>query len=461
MRIRTRLTIQFTTIFAIILIFFSLTVYFYTALTRRHAFYQALVNRANIVAHVYLDANQVSEATYRRTLQKYYQTLPKEIVQIYAWSGKRVFKEGQGQLQVSPALQEKIKIQQHVQWQEGARQFTGIVYQDPKGRFVVVASSEDVVTKEKLGDLRLILLTGFLGSMLIVVLAGWAFAKRALQPFLKVVQEVEKINASDLHLRLSQADGMDEVAHLALTFNRMLDRLETAFDMQNTFVSNASHELRTPLTAMIGELEVALMKPRENEEYERVLRSILDEARLLTKLSNGMLQIAHASFDISKISLEPIRFDEVVFLASEEARKRHPGSQIDIHFDQFPDDEKRLVCKGNEPLLLIALINVLDNACKFSAGKMVSAAINVLPATIVFQVRDQGRGMKAKDLKNVFVPFWRGDNVRDITGHGIGLPLAEKIIKLHKGNIHIDSQLDVGTEVTITLPNYYEILISF
>jgi methyl-accepting chemotaxis protein len=333
MKIRTRLTIQFTTIFALILSLFSLTVYLYTDLTRQHSFYQGLENRANIVAHVYLDANQVSKATYRRILQKYYQTLPKEIVQMYDWSGKMVFKEGRGHFPVSPALREKIKQQQRVDWQEGARQFTGIVYRDPQGKFVVVASSEDVVTREKLADLRLILITGFLGALLIVVLAGWAFAKQALQPILKVVKEVEKISASDLHLRLSQADGADEVSHLALTFNKMLDRLETAFDMQNTFVSNASHELRTPLTAMIGELEVALMKPRENAEYERVLRSMLDDARLLAKLSNGMLQIAHASFDISKIKLVPIRFDEVVFQASEEARKRQPGAQIDINFE--------------------------------------------------------------------------------------------------------------------------------
>jgi signal transduction histidine kinase len=461
MKIRARLTIQFTTIFAIILILFSLTVYFYTAFSRRNAFFQELVNRANIVAHVYLDANQVSKATYRRILQKYYQTLPKEIVQMYDWSGKLVFKEGRGRLEIDPGLLDKIKEQQQVEWQQGPRQFTGIVYRDQKGWFLVVASSEDVITLDKLDDLRLILIAGFLGSLLIVIVAGWAFAKQALQPILKVVKEVEKISASDLHLRLSQADGKDEVSHLALTFNKMLDRLETAFDMQNTFVSNASHELRTPLTAMIGELEVALMKPREPAEYQRVLHSILDEARLLAKLSNGMLQIAHASFDISKIRLEPIRFDEVVFQAREEARKRQPGSRIDINFEQLPDDDRRLVVKGNEALLLIALINVLENACKFSGGKIVTASIQLQPAAIVFQVRDLGRGMKTKDLKNVFVPFWRGDNVRDITGHGIGLPLAEKIIKLHQGTIKIDSKLNVGTEVTITVPNYYEILISF
>lgn len=453
MNIRTRLTIQFTTIFTIILVFFCLTVYFYTNISRRHAFFQELANRANIVAHVFLDANQVSKATYRRTLRKYYQTLPYEVVQMYNWSGKMVFKEGQGSFRVSPELLNDIKARRRIEWQKGARQYTGIIYKDLKGQFVVIASSEDIITQAKLADLRLILVAGFLGALLIVVIAGWAFAKQALQPFLKVVKEVEKISASDLHLRLTQADGSDEVAHLALTFNKMLDRLETAFDMQNTFVSNASHELRTPLTAMIGELEVALMKPRDNAEYQRVLSSMLDDARLLAKLSNGMLQIAHASFDVSKIRLKPIRFDEVVFQASEEARKRQPGTQIEVNFENMPDDENRLICQGNEPLLLIALINVLENACKFSGGKLVTASIQAHAALIELQVRDQGRGMESKDLKNVFVPFWRADNVRDIRGHGIGLPLAEKVVKLHKGYIQIDSQLNVGTEVTITIPS--------
>ncbi|MGV3504354.1 MAG: sensor histidine kinase [Adhaeribacter sp.] len=461
MKIRTRLTIQFTTIFAFILLLFCLTVYFYTALTRRHSFYQELANRANIVAHVYLDADQVDKASYRRTLRKFYQTLPREIVQVYDWTGKMVFREGQGRLGVPESRLQAIRQLHRLEWKEGPRQYTGIVYQDLKGQFLVVASSEDIITLEKLDDLRLILITGFLGSLLVVVLAGWAFAKQALQPILKVVKEVEKISASDLHLRLSQADGADEVSHLALTFNNMLDRLETAFDMQNTFVSNASHELRTPLTAMIGELEVALMKPRENAEYRRVLGSILDEATLLAKLSNGMLQIAHASFDISKIKLVPIRFDELVFQASAEARKRQPGSVIDLHFDQLPEDENRLVCKGNETLLLIALINVLENACKFSGGKKVTATIHLNPGAIVLQVQDQGRGMQAKDLKNVFVPFWRADNVRDISGHGIGLPLAEKIIKVHRGSIRIESELHVGTKVNISIPTYHEILISF
>ena len=453
MNIRTRLTLQFTSIFAIILILFCLTVYFYTSLTRSRSFYTDLENRANIVAHVFLDANKVSAANYRQMLQRYSQTLPQEVVQVYNRQHKVVFREGVGKIDVSPATLNKIRVDKYLTWQTGKRQFTGIIYPDAGGEYLVIASSVDVTTLEKLEDLRLILITGFWGSLLVVVVSGWLFSKQALLPILKVVKEVEKISASDLHLRLSQADGKDEVSHLALTFNNMLDRLESAFDMQNTFISNASHELRTPLTAIIGELEVALMKPRQAKEYEQVLQSVLDEARLLARLSNGMLQIAHASFDISKIKLEPLRFDELVFQAIEEAKKRQPHALININFEKLPDDERRLNCQGNESLLLIALLNIIENACKFSGpNQPVIGTISVHNNYVKLKVKDQGRGMSQEDLKKVFVPFWRADNVRDISGHGIGLPLAERIVKLHKGHIQINSKLGIGTEVTITIP---------
>ena len=206
---------------------------------------------------------------------------------------------------------------------------------------------------------------GFCASMLIVLVAGWFFSKSVLNPITKIVSEVEKISASDLHLRLSGATGHDELSQLANTFNKMLDRLETAFEMQNTFVSSASHELRTPLTAMIGQLEVALMQKREPAEYHRTLESTLDDARMLARLSNGLLQIAQASTDISKITLKPIRFDDLIWLALEEAQKRHPNVKFELHFENFPEEEESLMLLGNESLLFIGFLNVFENAGKF------------------------------------------------------------------------------------------------
>ncbi|PSR52571.1 two-component sensor histidine kinase [Adhaeribacter arboris] len=455
MTIRSKLTLQFAVIFSFILILFSVFIYVFVSLYQERDFQQNLKNRANIVAHVYLDANQVSQETYRKILRQYNQSLPYEIVNVYDNTGKLVFQEGEGRLPVSKeilsALQQNIEVMQLVQ----GRQLVGVPYFDAKNKkkYLVIASSIDANSRQQLRELRLILSFGCLIAVVIVLAAGWVFARQALRPITKVVQEVEKISASDLHLRLTDSVGKDELSHLAHTFNKMLDRLEQAFAMQKTFISNASHELRTPLTAMIGELEVALMKPRAAHEYERVLHATLNEAKLLTQLSNGLLQIAQASFDISKIELKKVRFDEVVFLASEEVKKRHRQAKIDINFENLPEDESKLFCKANESLLLIAFINVFENACKFSPPEgLISATIHVTPAQLQLRVQDRGVGIKNEDLQHVFVPFFRADNVRDISGHGIGLPLAEKIIKLHQGTIQINSALHVGTEVLISLP---------
>ncbi|MHC2992874.1 histidine kinase [Pontibacter sp. HJ8] len=459
MKIRTKLTLQFAGISALILILFSLVIYYFTSLYRQDDFYQRIERRtSDIAAHV-LEADEVNERVRRRNQISYYQVLPHEIVHIYKADGTLYFTDGEGRLEVGQELLDRVMREQFIKYEQDDRQVVGRYYKDNEGSFVIFSSSLDEYSLRKLQHLKVILIVSFLGSMVVVVLAGWAFAKEALRPITRVVQEVEKISASDLHLRLSNADGTDELSDLAQTFNKMLARLELAFEMQSTFVSNASHELRTPLTTMIGELEVALMKPREPEEYQRVLSSTLEDARLLAELSNGLLQIAQASIDSSKIKLARLRFDELLWMAHDQALKRQPGAHYDIDFDNLPDDEDRLVVKGNEALLLIAIVNVLENAVKFSPkGEYISVRLSANTREVVLQVSDKGLGIAPHDLKHVFVPFFRANNVRNITGHGIGLPLAESIIKLHKGTITVDSRVNEGTVVTIHLPQAFGLI---
>ncbi|WP_114783181.1 HAMP domain-containing sensor histidine kinase [Botryobacter ruber] len=456
MKIRTRLTLQFAVIFAIILILFSLVIYFFNSLYRKDDFFKRIEKRAHIISHYVLDDDEIGEQEAHETMISYYHALPFEVVRVYRSTGELVFADGDGDLHVSQNLLEKVRQRKKVAFEQGDRQVVGMTFTDNEGDFVVFSSSVDAYSLRKLQYLRLILIGGFLGSMVVVVVAGWAFAKEALRPITNVVNEVQKINATDLDKRLSNAEGNDELSFLAQTFNQLLDRLEHAFEMQRTFVSNASHELRTPLTAMTGELEVALMKDREPQEYRRVLKSTLEEARLLTELSNGLLQIAQASVDPSKIQKTYLRFDELLWQAKDQALKRQPEARFDISFANFPDDEDRLVVKGNEALLLVAIVNVLENAVKFSsAGQHVSVLLAVDERNVVLQVQDSGLGIAEEDLKHVFVPFFRAGNVRSITGHGIGLPLAERILKLHRGTINLHSKLNRGTEVTIALPQAY------
>jgi signal transduction histidine kinase len=448
--------LKFAGIFALLLLLFSLVIYFFTSLYRKNDFYNRLLNRAEIAARMYLEQDEVSESQQQQNLKEYFQVLPGEIVEIYDDSNNVVFHDGERRMVLSEAFLDKVREYGHYKYQKyekDNRQVVGIYRIDNQGNFVIVTSTVDYYSIGKLSYLKVLLILGNLASLGVVLVAGWFFAKRAMLPIQEIVQEVEKISASDLHLRLSHADGKDELSHLAATFNKMLDRLAKAFEMQKTFVSNASHELRTPLTAMIGEMEVALMKPRDPEEYERVLHSILEEAKLLAALSNGLLQIASASFDISKIKMSPLRMDEIVWMAVAEVQRRRPGTNIEVDFDNLAEEEK-LVLNGNEPLLLIALINVLENAAKFSPnGEPVQAILQTHKKGLIFQVKDKGRGIGQADLKHVFVPFFRAENARDVSGHGIGLPLAEKIMKVHGGSIDVNSTIGQGTEVTITLPS--------
>ncbi|KAA3438651.1 HAMP domain-containing sensor histidine kinase [Rufibacter hautae] len=458
MKIKTILTLRFTVIFTGILLFFSLSVYYFSALYRKNDFYGRILNRAYATAHYVLDADTVSQQQHALDQRLYFQMLPREVVKVFDQNQNLIFSEGEETVEVPPRLLELLKKEGEVHMEKGDRQMVGMRYLHRGQVHFVFASSIDLYNLSKLYHLRTLLITGFVMAMIIVVLCGMAFSRAALNPFLKVVSEVEKINASDLHRRLSQGDGEDEVALLAKTFNNLLDRLETAFEVQKTFVSNASHELRTPLTAMIGELQVALMNKRQPEEYERVLQSILEDAQLLTQLSNGLLQMVQASSDSSKVQMSELRLDELVWQACGEARKRQPAMMVEVEFTDMPEDENELIIKGNEALLLIATVNVLENAGKFSGqNKTISASIEVKPKNLVLRVRDRGIGMAPEDVRKVFVPFFRAENVRDISGHGIGLPLAEKIIQLHKGSIAVYSQLNQGTEVTITLPKLYEV----
>lgn len=456
MTIRTKLTLQFALIITVILALFSLVVYYFNSLYRQDDYYKRIERRALIIAEYLLEADEVNEQLRRNNQIRYYQELPFEVTRVFRSTGELIFSDGDAELEVSPELLKRVYKNKKVQYEQGIRQVVGIHYHDNQGDFIVFASSVDAYSLRKLQHLKAILVVGLLGSLVIVTLAGWLFSKQALKSITNVVSEVEKINASDLHMRLSNANGKDEISNLAQTFNKMLDRLELAFEMQRTFVSNASHELRTPLTAIIGELEVALMKDREPAEYQRVLRSILEDARLLTELSNGLLQIAQASIDASKIKLVHLRFDELIWLASDQARKRQPHAQINIDFSNFPEDEDRLIVKGNEALLLIAIVNVIENAIKFSpSGGRVQGLIVIKEFDVELQIMDRGVGIGPDDLKHVFVPFFRAENVRDITGHGIGLPLAERILKIHKGTISITSRINEGTTVRISIPQAY------
>ncbi|MBD2720699.1 sensor histidine kinase [Hymenobacter armeniacus] len=464
MSIRLRLALQFGLILAVILLLFALSVYFATLQSRRALFTQSLFKRTLVVGHAYAEGQRNQHegnppALYRRYLRQLYRTLPDEEGRVYDQTNRLVFREGQGAAKPVP-IEWLAEVRRNgravLEPEKNYHETVGLLYRDPRlGPLVVVASSVDEDSRQQLGELRRLLVLGLLAALVVMGLGSWFFAGRALRPLRRMVREVDGITATDLSQRLTQGAGStDEIGHLTQRFNRLLDRLQAAFAGQRTFVRDASHELRTPLTALIGELEVALLQAeRPPAEYRRVLQSTLDSARQLNQLTNGLLSIARASDDPSQVPMAEVRLDELLLQAHEQLLRRHSTCRVDLNFGDG-EDASAFVVHGNETLLLSAVLNVLDNACKFSAGtgRPVTATLTRTASHLALLVTDEGPGLPPADVQQVFVPFFRAASARGVPGHGIGLPLAARIMALHGGTVRLESEPGHGTHVWLEWP---------
>jgi signal transduction histidine kinase len=286
----------------------------------------------------------------------------------------------------------------------------------------------------------------------VVSIVGYVYAGRILRPVSRIVRDVETITEESLDKRLEEGNTKDELARLAQTFNRMLARLQSAFISQKSFIANASHELKTPFTVMAGEIEVTLLQPREKEYYIRILSSVLETIKRFNRLSTQLLLLAQTSSDNPTRKFHILRIDDVLWEAKYELEKYHSDYRIDLEFDINIHYENLLV-KGDEQLLKVLIMNLMDNGCKYANDKTVSVSIltgadNFLNITF----SNTGEGIKHEDLSKIFDPFYRGTTATKRKGFGIGLSLAEKVIKLHNGTIYVTSNPGELTCFVIGLP---------
>ncbi len=294
--------------------------------------------------------------------------------------------------------------------------------------------------------------------LLVVIIMGVAsrlLIIRLLRPVSEMTEKANRISAKSLHLRIYEGESRGELAELAVTFNRMLDRLEQSFDNQREFVFNIAHELRTPLAAIIGEAELALQSEKTTEDYRRVVKHMLDDAKRLSRLTTGLLDLAKASYETHQLSMKPLRFDEVLMEARSDLLHDNPTYSIRIIFDEnIMEDESLTVIRGNFYLLKVALINLIDNACKFSpdADAMVKFAGDDHEKSLSVIVENSGPGILKEEIAQIFKPFFQGTASRKTGGSGIGLPLAQRIIQLHGGHIQIESEPGQLTRVKVGLP---------
>lgn len=451
MKIRIKLTLLFAGLFAVLLLAFALAVYFTNASQREQEYYKRLKQLAITKTNLLLEAG-VQPAVLQLIYENSLSTLPQEEVAIFDTAHHLLYHDAMDidKYKETDSILDSIRTLGEIHLYYEDLQVNGFVYAFRGRTYVITAAARDDDGYARLKALRLELALGFGIAILLTLLAGFLFARKALQPVTTMVDKVAEISASRMDLRLSEGNGKDEIAELALTFNKMLDRLQQSFEAQKQFVSNISHELRTPLAAIIAEAEVSGIKERTPEEYRATLQLLLQDARRLSRLSSDLLDLAKANYDTYGISFKELRLDEVLMDARQMILHANSDYHADLVFEKEIGEGDRISIPGNEYLLKIAFSNLIENACKFSPDRRCHITIAFDETATTLKFHDNGIGIAAADLDNIFTPFFRGGNKRYAPGNGIGLSLTKRIISLHQGTIKVESLPEKGATFTVT-----------
>ena len=448
MQITRKITLLFAILSGVIISLLSGFVWYFANEFAFEDFYKRLEARVNISAQIKL-YEDVNNSAYAKMRNQYLERLPSEKAFIFEASAP---KSNHLDRELPQSFYNRIKAGFMSRYRVDNHFYAGKSFKINNKDYLVIISANDPVGFRELKDLQRILIIGFFLSVFLSFVVGWRFSNYMLIPLRKVIKSVKKIKAENLHMRLEVKQGSDEMSQLAETFNNMLNRLETAFETQNNFISNASHELRTPLTIISGEVELALKGTSDEIKTSAALHKIKDEAERLEHILTSLLGLAQSGFNGKNQPWEEVRVDELLWEIRASVTQVHPESKIEIDLNQLPDDERRLTVKANRNLLKLAISNIVSNACKYSNDKLVNIAIESSDHILSVAITDQGIGIPQTDIQHIFEPFYRASNTNNYKGYGVGLPLSLNIIRLHRGSIAIKSQEGIGTEIKVILP---------
>lgn len=453
MPVRLRITLLFTAIVFIILGLVCGAVFYFTYNNRVKNAKTRLTNRTITTGRLLSQSAIFHPELIQKIDSSTAMSFKHKTVQAYDYLNNKIYSfsdHTEDTIHVQLQILNDARVKKSVFFTIDNKDVVAYHYTDENNRIVIVASGLDEDGKKILRQLSYFLILSFVGGIIIAFISGWIFSKKLLQPVKKIADEVNEISAHNLTRRIATGHSHDEWNHLSKTLNQLLNRLQESFQMQQRFIANASHEISTPLTSISSQLEVSLQRERTAEEYRKVMDSIYQDVRHMSKLTQTLLEFAKASGSPGGIEINQLRIDEILLRLPAEVAKLNNRFSVLLSFGDLPEDEEDLIIYGNEELLVTAIKNIVINACKYSETHEANVHLAVSNAKVHITIEDKGKGIPSTELKSIFEPFYRVNESRTTEGFGLGLSLASRIIKLHKGEISVNSIPGTGTKFSIT-----------
>lgn len=451
MKAQTKTVLILVASFIGIILFFGVSILWSVSNYTHDDFYKLLEIRAFTAAKINFDTTN-SSIPLKDLQEEFFSKLPDEKDYFFTISDTSSFSTIANTLEVPKEFISQIYYNKKAEYKRKEVFFKGILYQHQNKSHVVIASAVNNFQVHYYAYLNKTLSNTALLALAFSLITAFYLSKNFFRPLQTITEKTKLITSESLHLRLPLKAEKDELYELSYTINAMLDRIETSFETQNNFVSNASHELRTPLTAIIGEADVALSKSRTPEEYQQTLQIIMFEAEKLENKIKALLFLAQTGFNKSLQKFESIRIDQLLYEVRDNLLRIHPELKIRFNLELMPENPEKLQIKASHQLLMLAFSNIISNAGKYSNYNPITISLGATEKHALLVIKDSGIGIPKEELKFIYDPFFRASNTGSFEGYGIGLPLAQTIIRMHQGEIAVNSIEAIGTTVEVRIP---------
>lgn len=448
MTLRNRFTLISSLSFGIVAIITFLIVFLAYYDSTKNSYFKELKNVSLISAIYYLEKDELPQYKHAEVKKQYRSLIESQMVAVYDKSDSVAFGKLANDKAITHGYLDFARKNKSVQFMAGDYFYYGIYYPDNQGDFVVVVkASAEEFQNQILRLLVIVLLVLILGLITIFVLSRY-LSKIVYQPLSNVVNQINSADYSTISRAITSSNTNDEIGELIKAYNKLLGRISENILVQQNFINYVSHEFKTPLASISGNLEVFAQKDRSPEEYHQVVKQSLKDVFYIESILNNLLMMS--GLRDKEHTFSKFRLDEVIWNIYEDLQPKALQHKTSIKISLEVQDPLLLEFNANETLLHLAIYNLIENAIKYSSQKPIDLILSDVNSYLEIIIRDNGIGISKEELSKITTTFYRGKNVDNIKGSGIGLSLAKNILDYYSIQLDISSDLGKGTEVKLS-----------